>query len=171
MEIIISPSKSNVSVAITVILLRLCVFVKKNGAMCVTMNSGADDCRRGVFMKKILFYTDVLPFLSRDIDAINKLKRNLEIFKTASENLRLVWHPWVGTEEYLKINRSKVSGDYKRIVERFCQEGWGEFDASDTYQKARDVLFECDAYYGDPSDLAYEAQAAKKPVMLQNIDI
>ena len=122
-------------------------------------------------MKKIFFYTDVLQFLSRERDAINKLKSNLEIFKGVKEDVLVIWHPWSGTEEYLRINRSGVTGEYKKIVDRFCEEGWGNLDTSDTYQSAKAVLFDCDAYYGDPSDLAYEAQAVKMPVMLRNLDV
>ena len=122
-------------------------------------------------MKKIFYYTDVLPFLSKKDEAIKKLRRNLEIFKASSDMVQLVWHPWSGTEEYLKINKSGVTEEYKSIVDEFCRSGWGELDTSDTYQSAKDVLFECDAYYGDPSDLAYEAQNAKMPVMLQNIEV
>ena len=122
-------------------------------------------------MKKIFYYTDVLPFLSRDDDAIKKLEKNLEIFKESSGDISLVWHPWSRTVEYLELNKSKVTSDYQRIVEEFCKEGWGELDRADSLQKAKDVLFSCDAYYGDASDLAYEAQLAGLPVMLQNLDI
>ena len=122
-------------------------------------------------MKKIFYYTDVLPFLSRGDEAIKKLRRNLETFKESSADVHLVWHPWSATEEYLKINRSGVTEEYRSIVDEFTGAGWGNLDKSDTYQSAKEVLFGCDAYYGDPSDLAYEAQNAKMPVMFQNIEI
>jgi hypothetical protein len=122
-------------------------------------------------MKKIFYYTDVLPFLGKSDMAIKKLERNLATFKEASENVYLVWHPWSKTEEYLKLNKSGVINEYQRIVHEYCEAGWGDFDKSGTLQEAKAILFNCDAYYGDPSDLAYEAQLAKMPVMLQNIDI
>lgn len=37
--------------------------------------------------------------------------------------------------------------------------------------QTREVMLGCDAYYGDVSDLVYDAQNAKMPVMLQNIEI
>lgn len=122
-------------------------------------------------MKKLFYYTDVLPLLSRERQAIQKLERNLEIFHEACDSIRLVWHPWSKTDEYLRINHSGVRGEYSRIVEKYLGEGWGDLDTTDTYQDAKAVLMECDAYYGDVSDLAYEAQLAKLPVMLQNFDI
>ena len=122
-------------------------------------------------MKKIFYYTDVLPFLSREDEALKKLKRNLEIFKGASRDIHVIWHPWSGTEQYLEINKSRIVSEYRKIVEEYCSEGWGDFDVTDTYKAAQEVLFSCDAYYGDPSDLAYEAQNAKLPVMFQNLEV
>ncbi len=122
-------------------------------------------------MKKMFYYTDVLPFLSRKEVAIEKLKRNLEIFKGVDQDIHLVWHPWSKTAEYLELNRSKVTEEYNKVLRQFVDEGWGELDETGTFQEAKEVMLGCDAYYGDVSDLAYEAQIAKKPVMLQNFDI
>ena len=122
-------------------------------------------------MKKIFYYTDVLPFLGKEEVAINKLQRNLEIFKAARDDVRLVWHPWSKTEDYMRLNRFPLIGKYKEIVEKYREEGWGELDEADTYQGTLEVLLECDGYYGDTSDMAYEAQIAKIPVMLQNYEV
>ena len=122
-------------------------------------------------MRKIFYYTDVLPFLSREKEAIEKLKRNLQVFKASSGEVHLVWHPWTETEAYLKINKSGVVEEYRNIVDEYSSAGWGEFDTSDSYEAVKEVLLGCDGYYGDPSDLAYEAQHAKIPVMFQNLEI
>ena len=122
-------------------------------------------------MKKIFYYTDVLPFLGRGKDATDKLISNLEIFKDSADRIRLVWHPWSGTEKYMELNESSVLDEYRAIVEKYRSEAWGDLDESDTFEDARKVLLECDGYYGDVSDLVYEAQNAGIPVMLQNVDI
>ncbi|WP_022756726.1 hypothetical protein [Butyrivibrio fibrisolvens] len=121
-------------------------------------------------MKKIFYYTDVLPLLSRGKDGIKKISRSLDVFRAASENVKLIWHPWSGTMKYLTINSSDVIDEYKKIVEDYLEEGWGELDNSDNYYEARQVLLGCDGYYGDVCDLIYDAQNAKIPVMIQNID-
>ena len=121
-------------------------------------------------MKKIFYFTDVLAFLTREEDAINKLRKNLQIFKDHSSDIRLVWHPWSGTEKYLELNHSKVLESYREIVETYCREAWGELDTSSSFSKTKEVLADCNAYYGDVSDLVYEAQNAKIPVMIQNVD-
>ena len=104
-------------------------------------------------MKKIFYYTDVLPFLSKEMAAINKLKRNLDTFKEASNDIVLVWHPYAKTLHYLELNKSPVINDYKKILNRYMIDKTGILDESDSFFKARQVLLDCDAYYGDYSDI------------------
>ncbi len=122
-------------------------------------------------MKKIFYYTDVLPLLSRGEDALNKINRNLKVFKDASQDIKLVWHPWSRTEHYLELNGSELLKQYQDVLETYKYEGWGDLDESDTFAEAKAVLLGCNGYYGDVSDLVYEAQNAGIPVMLQNIDV
>ncbi len=122
-------------------------------------------------MKKIFYYTDVLPFLGREDAAIDKLKRCLKIFRDSSDKVRLVWHPCSETEKYLTLNNSSVLDRYRIIVDTYRKECWGDFDESNSYDDVKKVLITCDGYYGDVSDLAYEAQKSGLPVMLQDIDI
>ncbi len=122
-------------------------------------------------MKKIFYYTDVTPILGRGDAAIEKILRNLKIFREASEDIRLVWHPWSRTEFYLELNDSDVTDRYRRIVEEYRREAWGDMDESSSFDEAKEMLLSCDGYYGDVSDLVYEAQKAGIPVMLQNIDV
>lgn len=122
-------------------------------------------------MKKMFYFTDVLPFLGKEELALDKLKRNLELFYQEKDKIKLVWHPWSGTREYLEMNNSGALSEYNRIVDEYISAGWGELDESKTMDDAIKVLLGCDAYYGDTSDLVYEAQNAKIPVMLQNLEV
>ena len=122
-------------------------------------------------MKKIFFFTDVLPLLSKENMAIEKLRSNLKLFYEMSDNILLVWHPWSKIEEYLEINKSAVIDEYLDIVDKYKSASWGELDESDTMEKAKEKLLSCDAYYGDVSELAFYAQDAKMPVMIRDINI
>lgn len=122
-------------------------------------------------MKRIFYYTDVLPFLSKEALAIDKLKRNLEIFREHSNEITLVWHPWSETVDYLLLNDSVVTEDYQKILRTFKHEGWGILDTSESLGSAREVMLSCNAYYGDISDLVYDATDAGLPVMIQNIEV
>ncbi|WP_022756723.1 hypothetical protein [Butyrivibrio fibrisolvens] len=121
-------------------------------------------------MKKIFYYTDVLPFLSRGEDAIDKLIINLEMFHEAADSIRLIWHPWSGTEKYMENNDFLLLDKYRGIVKAYREAGWGELDENDSFSAVVEVLHGCDCYYGDMSDLIYEAQNVGLPVMLQNVD-
>ena len=122
-------------------------------------------------MKRVFYFTDALPFMAREETAIDKLLRNLEIFREASDKIQLVWHPWSETEKYFEINKTGSADKYKEIVEDYKNKAWGILDESKDFESAKAVLLTCDAYYGDTSDLVYEARSAKMPVMLQNLDV
>ena len=122
-------------------------------------------------MKKIFYYTDVLPFLSRENDAISKLEYNLNIFKQNSGEITLVWHPWSCTKDCLLLNNSPVFGRYMEILDRFKEEKWGILDETTDSTDAKKIMLTCNAYYGDTSNLMYDAMEAGLPVMVQNIDI
>ncbi len=124
-----------------------------------------------MIMKRMYYFTDVLPFLTWGEAAINKLERSLAVFKESAESIQLVWHPWSGTEKYLELNKSEVKDRYVEIIKQYVDEGWGELDSSCSIQDAKEVLHSCDAYYGDVCDLIYEAQNAKMPIMIQSIDV
>lgn len=122
-------------------------------------------------MKKLFFFTDLLPFLSKPDMAISKLNKNLEIFKDASQDVELIWHPWSRTEEFLRLNKCPVTDKYLKIVEEFKAAGWGTLDETGTLADAKEVLLSCDAYYGDSCDLVFYAKEKGIPVMIQNVEI
>ena len=118
-------------------------------------------------MKRVFYYTDVLPILSKKEAALEKIKYNLGVFKEHSDDVQLVWHPYSKMQEYLEKNNSPVQEDYKSMVEEYQSAGWGELHVS---EDAISVLESCDAYYGDVSDLVYYATESHKPAMLINYD-
>ena len=121
-------------------------------------------------MKKIFYYTDVLPFLSRGEDALDKLIHNLKVFHEAADHIRLVWHPWSGTEKYMELNGFQLLDRYNDIVRTYREASWGELDETKSFSEASEVLLGCDGYYGDVSDLVYDAQNAGVPIMLQDVN-
>ncbi|MCR5099520.1 MAG: LicD family protein [Lachnospiraceae bacterium] len=119
-------------------------------------------------MKSIFYYTDVCPFLAEGDVALDKLRRNLEIFKESKDDIRLIWHPFDDIEDYLKERVPEVYDQYMSIVNEFLDQGWGVYDKT---ADGESVLADCVAYYGDPSPYVYQAQLDKKPVMIADIHI
>ena len=86
-------------------------------------------------MKRVFYYTDVLPFLGQGECALDKLIHNLDLFHGLSDDVKLIWHPWSGTKEYLEKNESKILERYNSILEDYRSEGWGELDESSSYEE------------------------------------
>jgi hypothetical protein len=122
-------------------------------------------------VKKIFYYTDFLPILFHGEKALEKLKRNLQIFRDAAEKVQLVWHPYSKNIEYLEKNNSPFTEEYSEIVNTFRSDSWGVLDETATYADAKEVLFTCDAYYGDCCNLAFDANVKGLPVMFQNVEV
>lgn len=118
-------------------------------------------------MKRIFYYTDVLPILSKKEVALKKIKYNLSVFEDHKDDIQLVWHPYSKMQEYLEKNNSPVLDAYRSMVDDFLDAGWGELDSS---EDAISVLESCDAYYGDASGLVYYATEFHKPAMLINYE-
>lgn len=119
-------------------------------------------------MKRLLYYTDVLPILSKKEIALNKIKRNLSIFASNADKIKVIWHPYIRTEEFMIINEFEFLNEYRQIVLDFKDKELGEFDESKDLKVLADT---CDAYYGDYSDAVYYMQENKKPVMIESFDV
>ena len=119
-------------------------------------------------MRKILYYTDLMPFLTDSKKAISKLKKNFEIFNENKDKIRLVWHPYTRTEEFLRLNNSECIDEYKSLIAEYSSADFVDFDESTDVEG---LAATCDAYYGDYSDIISYFTEKNKPVMLQNVDI
>lgn len=119
-------------------------------------------------MKKIFYYTDVLPLLTKGDKAIEKLKENLLFFKERQHEISLVWHPFLHMGEYLKKNDSPVYEEYLEICRWYLAEGFGVLDES---EDVIPVVQSCDGYYGDASDLAWYSCDAGSPALLIDYDV
>ena len=119
-------------------------------------------------MKRIFYYTDVLPLLTKGDKAMEKLKENMEFFKAHQDEVSLVWHPFLQIGEYLQKNDSDVYEDFLEIYRWFVSEGFGELDES---EDVISVVQSCDGYYGDASDLAWYACDSGSPALLIDYDV
>ena len=61
--------------------------------------------------------------------------------------------------------RQKLREEYREIVERYREAGWGIYD--DTSDMDRAVILS-DGYYGDWSSVMYLCQKVGLPIMTQN---
>ena len=123
----------------------------------------------GKVKKLVVFYnTHLTDVMGGNVDSFfKKISYVFKIFKN-NQNVVLLWRPHPLTLETIRAINPSVETQYLKIVENYKYEGWGIYD--DTSDLNRSISI-ADAYFGDWSSVVTMFQMAKKPVMLQNMEI
>lgn len=148
----------------------------------------------GEIPKKLILYQPVFSsFVEYGERMLEKLERNLKIFKDSSDSIVLIWLEQRPLKQDLVKIDEKVAAEYRKLVDEFIQEGYGvfisDFVSDNEYKLPSFVTFLenegirkgatleriaieiCDAYYGDGDYVARQFTLEKKPVMIQNVEI
>lgn len=119
--------------------------------------------------KKVIMYgTGFSEMLKSGEKLIDKIESVLQFFKLKQDDVVLLWRPHPLIMESMETIDKSAAERYSNVVNRFKQENWGIYD--DTADLHRSIAVS-DAYYGDHSSLIQLFQAAKKPVMLENLNV
>ncbi len=119
--------------------------------------------------KKILLYNTTLnALLKNEEKMIVKIKDVLRIMKGKQDEVALLWRPHPLIKATIASMRPELSEEYEKIVQEYCAEGWGIYDASSDLERA---LVISDAYYGDGGSLPQLYKQTGKPLMMQNAEI
>ena len=117
--------------------------------------------------KKIVFYnTSVSALLHHDEKMLRKMESVIEMFKKNQEEVALLWRPHPLIQATIESMRPRLWKEYKALVEKYRQEGFGIYDDSADMDRAVVVS---DAYYGDRSSVVQLYARIKKPVMMQDV--
>lgn len=119
--------------------------------------------------KRIIFYnTSIAPLLEHGEKMLDKIEDVLGVFYENREDVALLWrpHPLIGAT--IASMRPKLWERYRKIVERYREQGWGIYD--DTADMDRAVVLS-DGYYGDASSMIPLCEKAGRPVMTQNCQV
>lgn len=117
--------------------------------------------------KKIVFYnTSVSALLHHDEKMLRKMESVFEMFKKNQEEVALLWRPHPLIQATIESMRPRLWKEYKALVEKYRQEGFGIYDDSADMDRAVVVS---DAYYGDRSSVVQLYARIKKPVMMQDV--
>jgi len=122
----------------------------------------------GSAKKIILYNTGVSALLEHRENMLAKLQRVFAIFREMQGEVVLLWRPHPLMKATIASMRPQLWEEYDKVVKQYRSEGWGIYD--DTADMDRAIAL-CDAYYGDGSSLVQLCQVAKKPVMIQNVNI
>ncbi len=120
-------------------------------------------------LKKIIIYnTTVAAFMQSGEKLLHKIERTLEVFKSNTQDIALIWRPHPLTVQSLKASKPELLDRYNTIVKEYREAGWGIYDDTPDMEMAIKI---CDAYYGDADGMAHRCETLGKPVMIQNVDM
>lgn len=116
--------------------------------------------------KKIVFYNiGVSALLENGEKLLRKMESVFEIFKENQDKVALLWRPHPLIKVTIESMRPQLWAEYKKLSERYQEEGWGIYD--DTADVDRAVILS-DAYYGDPSSVVQLYQQTGKKIAIQS---
>jgi hypothetical protein len=120
-------------------------------------------------VKKIMLYnTTIAAYMQNGVELLDKIERNLAVFKENSDKLAIIWkvHPQLRT--MISSISPKNVHKYDRLVREFKESGVGVLDNKTDLSTLTKL---CDAYYGDADGVAHRCQVDGLPVMLQSVEV
>ncbi len=119
--------------------------------------------------KKIILYnTSVAALLEHKKKMLEKICSVFQVFLEVKDDVALLWRPHPLTEATIDSTCPQIRDEYYKVVEEYRTAGWGIYDDSPELDRA---IALCDAYYGDYSSLVLLCQEARKPIMIQDVDV
>lgn len=118
--------------------------------------------------KKIIFYnTGVSALLQHEEKMLRKMKSVFELFQKNCDEVALLWRPHPLIQATIESMRPGLWKEYKELVTKYQEEGWGIYDDSADMDRAVVIS---DAYYGDKSSVVHLYSKIKKPAMVQDVE-
>lgn len=118
--------------------------------------------------KTIIYYVTISMIARHGDQAIDKIRRSIDIFENSGDGICAIFEPQINLEENIRETNPILLGKYVEIIE--------------SIQSKKNVLFDQDgiallhidqwnAYYGEQGAIAHKCQMMGIPVMIENIDI
>lgn len=118
--------------------------------------------------KKIMLYaTSVSVLFQYKEQMLKKLCSVLDTFRVQSDDVALLWRPWMNDSDLSKTFDDVFLQKYKEIIEDYRKAGWGILDETDSPDT---VIGLADAAYGDPDAIMAGFIRSGKPVMIEDPD-
>lgn len=115
--------------------------------------------------KVILYNTTIDGLLKHNERMLRKIKDVLAQFQKEKDTV-LLWRPHPLLQATLESIRPRLAREYRELVEKYKQEGYGIFDDSADMYSA--IAFS-DAYFGDMSSVAELYRRTGKPLLIESV--
>ena len=149
------------------------VYSRNDNPYELNRNPKVDPCESKQNDKKtLIWFCSAASIFSYGDKYIDKMHRNLEVFKSKAEDINIVFMTEDYTEETLKLKNASLYDKFfliKKEIGTVTNIDCCTFNLSDKLTVK--IIDNADAYYGDGSIVCKDFILNKKPVMLQNIDV
>ncbi len=120
--------------------------------------------------KTIVYYLTVSFLAENKEHAIDKINRNLEVFGSNADRIRVIWITQCIRDHIDSLDKEVADG-FCEAVKKFDRMQIGDYMEDISPGENSNYAKTCDAYYGDPSSLALRFFYEHKPVMIENAQI
>ena len=118
--------------------------------------------------KVIMYSNSVSAFMQNREHMLDKLNYVMDVFRQNGEDICVLWHHNPLVQVVLEKLNPELWEKYLDIIGEFYHSGMGIYDEICTDAEAT-IL--CDAYYGDVDKIVQRFSRAKKPVMIEDVEI
>ncbi len=122
----------------------------------------------GTRKKVILYCNSIQALLDQSSQLTQKMKNSLEIFKSASDDIALIWRPHPMIEEIAGYLRPEVVSDFRALIADYKSANFGILDESIDPTTAIAIS---DAYYGDAGSVLELFKVTGRPIMIENCEL
>lgn len=118
--------------------------------------------------KSIIYYIQLSSFLEYREKMLDKLQASLDIFRDSG--ILMIWIMEEQAEKDMKRLAPEIYDGYLKKKD-YCINHVGKFVLRSNENSCSELIENADAYYGDRGRIALEFEVAKKPVMIQDVNI
>ena len=93
---------------------------------------------------------------------------SLDIFKSNSDDIVLIWRPHPMLKEIASSLRPEVTSDFQALIDEYLNAGFGILD--DSLDPTTAIAIS-DAYYGDTGSVMELFKATGRPIMIENCEL
>ena len=122
----------------------------------------------GTRKKVILYSNSVQALLDQSNRLPQKIKSSLEIFRSNSDDIALIWRPHPLLEEIASSLRPETASDFQALIDEYLNAGFGILD--DSLDPTTAIAIS-DAYYGDTGSVMELFKATGRPIMIENCEL
>ena len=127
-----------------------------------------DICGKTNEKKVVLYFIGISNWIQYGSKMLDKIEKTLNIFESYKDRIYVLWKIHPMTDEIIRKCAESCYKDYLKIKEGFVNRGIGELVEE---EEEEELVARCDIYYGDTDSLVRRFNRAKKPVMIENINI